>query len=259
MSDSSSSSKYEYRGDLSQIPLPEVLATIHRYSAPGAIECRRGVETKNILIDEGRIIWANSNNLADSLGYRLLEQGKIGRDSLDESVRRLNEESGKRQGAILVDMKLLEPKDLFVAVREQVQSIVWSIFEWTDGQVSFRPGREGQGELIKLNIPIRQAILQGVPLVRDAKLLVSRMGTRTTVLQRNAEPGPELPLGPDEQRLWSAIDGKKTLFELTQFPGHPPSQNAKILYAFHALGLIGPKVPIKVQVKTAGTKYGSQS
>jgi hypothetical protein len=253
----STPSRLEYRGDLAQTPLPEVLATIHRYAAPGAIECHRGVETKNILIDEGRIIWANSNNLADSLGYRLLEQGRIERGALDESVRRLHAEGGKRQGAILVDMKLLEPKDLFVAVHEQVQSIVWSIFEWTEGEVVFRPGRDGQEELIKLNIPIRRAILQGVPRVRDAKLLVSRMGTRTTVLQRLATPDEELKFGPDEIRLWSALDGKTSLFDLTQIEGLPPSQNAKILYAFHALGLTGPKVPIKVQVKTTLTRYGS--
>jgi hypothetical protein len=255
---SSTPTRHEYRGDLARTPLPEVLGTIERYSAPGTIECRRGREAKNIFIDGGRIIWATSNSLADSLGCRLVEQGKIPRESLDESVRRLRAE-GKRQGAILVDMNLLEPKELFVAVREQVQAIVWSIFEWSEGEVQFRAGREGQAELIKLNIPIRQAILQGVPLVRDAKLLVSRMGTRTTVMQRAAEPEPSLSFGPDEQRLWSAIDGRKTLFDLTHTAGLPPSQNAKILYAFHALGLMVPKAPIKVQVKTTGTKYGSPS
>jgi hypothetical protein len=257
MTDTANSApRSEYRGDLSQTPLPEVLATIHRYRAPGTIECRRGAEVKNVFIDNGAIIWASSNNLADSLGQRLVDAGRIDQNAVEQSIQRSRAE-GKRQGAILVDMKMLEPKDVFVSVREQVQAIVWSIFEWEDGQVVFRPGRDGQSELIKLNVPIRQAILQGVRRVRDARMLVGRMGTKATVLQRSSSELTDLTLAEDEKNLLSHVDGRRTLLELTQTPPLPPSQNAKILYAFHALSAIAPKTPIKVQVKTAGMKVWS--
>ena len=249
----------QYRGDLSKTPLPEVLAIIHRYKVPGVIQCTRGVETKSVFIDDGNIIFATSTNLADALGQRLLQQGRITRGVLDESVRRLQSE-GKRQGAVLVEMNVLQPKELYVAVREQVQAIVWSLFEWEQGQVLFNPGRERSAELIKLNIPTRQAVLQGVRRVRDARMLVSRMGTKTTVFQRNASADvSDLLFSDDAERLFRAVDGRKSLFELTNTPPLAPVQNAKLLYGFFALELIAVKAPIKVQVKTPGFQFRGQS
>lgn len=261
MTDSlTSSTKFQYRGDLAQTPLPEILVTIHRYKAPGVIECRSKEDVKNIYIDDGNIIFATSSNLEDSLGYRLLNQGKLTQDSYEESVRRLKSEQ-KRQGAILVEMNALQPKDLFVAVKEQVQEIVWSIFEWEEGGVVFRAGRERHLELIKLNIPTRQAVLQGVRRVRDAKMLVSRVGTKATLLLRDpAADFSDLKLGVDELNLLNHVDGKKTLWELTQVAPLPPAQNAKILYGFYALNLLTVKTPLKVQVKNSSLKYwGPQS
>lgn len=245
----------QYRGDLARTPLPEVLAIIHRYRVPGVIECTRGVETKNVFIDDGNIIFATSSNLADALGQRLLQKGLITREVLDESVRRLQSE-GKRQGTVLVEMNVLQPKELYAAVREQVQAIVWSLFEWEDGKVLFNPGRERSAELIKLNIPTRQAVLQGVRRVRDARMLVSRMGTKATIFQRNsAADTSDLLFSPEAEALFNAIDGRKSLFELTSTPPLSAVQNAKLLYGFFALELIAVKAPIKVQLKTPGVQF----
>lgn len=259
MTDSlTSSTKFQYRGDLAQTPLPEVLVTIHRYKAPGVIECKSKDDVKNIYIDGGNIIFATSSNLADSLGYRLLNQGKVSQRSYDESVRRLRLEK-KRQGAIFVEMDALQPKDLFIAVREQVHEIVWSIFEWEEGQVTFRPGRERHLELIKLNIPTRQAVLQGVRRVRDARMLISRIGTKATVLVREpAADFSDLKLAEDEIVVLNQINGRTTLLDLTKVPPLSPPENAKIIYAFCALDLLTVKSPIKVQVKTTGLKHWGQ-
>jgi hypothetical protein len=246
----SSSERFLYRSDLGQMPLPEVLVTIHRYKVPGVIECVRGSEIKKIFIDNGEIIFANSSEVADSLGDRLLAEGRITIEQYRESVRRLVREGGKRQGAILVEMRALEPKELFIAVRAQVRSILWSVFSWESGDVVFRPGRDAQAEGIKLSNPIPQAIIDGVLNVPDAKRLMARVGGKATLLERTGEAVP-LTLEPTQKALLEAIDGKKTLFELTALPCNTPSVNGRLLYAFWTLRLVSVKVPkqIKVQVK----------
>lgn len=245
----------QYQTDLAQTPLPEILFTIHRHKAPGMLECRRpretDVEIKKIFFDQGQVIFASSSNIADSLGDKLLRDGKITREQYDESVRRLKA-TGKRQGTILAEMKILEPKDLFVSVREQIQEIVWSVFGWDKGTVAFSPGRDKHLEFVKLQIPIPQAVLQGVRLMPDARVLVARLGTRTTVLQRTETPSDDLHLGADEQRLLDAVDGRRVLSDLVNTPPLTPGENARILYALFALGLLVVRRPsgqIKVQVK----------
>jgi hypothetical protein len=255
MPDSQLPSRFEFRSDLGQMPLPEVLVTVHRYKAPGVIDCSRDDVTKRIFIDSGNIIFATSSEISDSLGDRLLAEGRITFEQYRESVLRLLQDAEKRQGAILVEMRAIEPKELFVAVREQVRAIVWSLFEWEHGTVVFTPGRGCYTEFIKLNIPTPEAVLTGIGMVRDPKRLLARVGGRATVLQKTDDPlAADLPLSESQRLLLDAVDGKKTLVELTTLATGSPLQTARDLYALHTLRLVSVKPPkqLKVQMKMRG-------
>ena len=242
----------QYQTELSQTPLPEILFTIYRHKAPGTLECRRGDETKKLFFDHGQMIFASSTNITDSLGDKLLRDGKITQEQYDESVRRLKT-TRKRQGTILAEMKILEPKELFISVREQIQEIVWSIFSWDNGTVAFWPGRDKHLEFVKLQISIPRAIMQGVRRMPDAKSLVARLGTRSTTLVRTDASVDGLELADEEKRLLDSADGKRILSDLVNIPPLAPGENARILYALYALRLLEPRKTtgqIKVQLKT---------
>jgi hypothetical protein len=238
-----------YQTDLAQTPLPELLVKIYRYRAPGVIECRRGDGIKRIYLDRGEIIFATTNQLTESLGDKLMREGRITRQQYDESVQRLRV-TGKRHGVTLMEMKILDADQLAVAVREQIQEIVWSVFEWPDGTVSFTPGREKHLEYVKIELAVPTAIMQGVRRMSDAKGLVARLGSRTTVLTKTAEPLAGVSLEPDEQRLFDQVDGKRSLYELVLMSPLSASDNARILYGLYALQMIAIKQPVKVQIKT---------
>lgn len=245
-----------YQTEISQMPLAEVLVKIHRYRAPGRVDCKRGDEVKRIYLDHGQIVFATTNQLAESLGDKLLREGRITHSQYEESITRVRE-SGKRHGTTLVEMNVLSPEDLFTAVRDQIEEIIWPIFGWDSGTVSFTAGRDKRLEFIKVNIPVPMAILHGVRRVADARTLVARLGIKTTLFVRSAGHTEGLVLDADEQNLLDAVDGRKVLYELVNTPPLASSDNARILYAFFALGLIVPREPrqIKVQVKTDGGKY----
>ncbi|HSP15462.1 MAG TPA: DUF4388 domain-containing protein [Thermoanaerobaculia bacterium] len=247
-----------YQTDVAQTPLPEILVTIHRHKAPGSLECRRGGETKEIFLEHGHITFATSNQVRDSLGDKLLREGKITREQYDESVRRLVN-TGKRQGTILTEMNVIDTDTLANALREQILELVWSVLAWDGGQVVFRPGRHKQQEFIKTDIAIPQALLQGVRRMPDAKGLVARLGTKSTVLQRSEKALEELLLDDDERRLLDSVDGKRTLYDLINTPPLQAGMNARILYAFMALQLIAARSPerIKVRMKTDGDTYST--
>ena len=236
-----------YQTDLGQTPLPEILVKIHRYKAPGAVECRRGTEVKRIFLDQGKVIFATTNQITESLGDRLVREGRLTQEQYDESVKRLKQ-TQKRHGVTLVEMGLLTHDELFVLVRDQIQDILWSVFTWSNGAVSFTPGRDKNLEFVKVDIPVPEAILHGVRRMPDAKTLVARLGTKATVFERTGEAVVDLTLNDDEQHLLDTVDGKHALIDLVNTPPLPASDNARILYAFHALQLIAPKAHIKVQI-----------
>lgn len=245
-----------YQTDIAQTPLPEVLVKIHKYRAPGRLDCRRGDEVKRIYLERGDIIFATTNQIAESLGDMLLRTGHISREQYDESLRRVRQ-TGKRHGTVLVEMRILSSEELFNAVRDHIQGILWSVFSWDFGNVGFTPGRDKRLEFIKVEIPIPQAVMQGVRHMPDARGIVARLGSKATVYARTSAQVPGLTLHPEEQALLDAVDGRRVLYDLVNSPPLSAADNARILYALASLGMIEPREPrqIKVQLRTDGGKY----
>lgn len=246
-----------YQTDLVLTPLPEILVKIHRYKAPGRIECRRDDEKKRIYLEHGQIIFATTNQRTESLGDRLLASGRITREQYDESLR-VAGDTERRHGLAMVELGIITADEMFVAVREQIESIVWSIFGWTSGTASFTPGRDKHLEFVKVEMPVPRTILRGVRQMPDARGIVARLGSRTTLFERTVPELDPPELDADEARLYDAVDGKRSLGDLVSLPPLSSGDNARILYAFLLLGMIAPRTPrpITVQIKTDGKLGG---
>lgn len=233
--------EFVFRGDLESDSLPEVLATIHRHGVPGVLECARHDVTKCVFFATGDIIFATSTDRSESLGESLLRDGLITADELRLSSDELKRTPGRRHGTVLVQMGYLEPHQLGATVRGQVQSIVWSLFPWTSGTVTFRVGSFRQDEVYKIQIPTPRAILEGCRFLSDPKEVTARLGGRSAVLRAVRRPRhlDGLELEDHEQQLLELVDGSKTLYELCEAGPLGPGGNARVLYALLVLGLIG--------------------
>jgi hypothetical protein len=249
-------SRHIFVGDLAETPLPEMLATIHRYRVPGVVEAQIAEFTKRVHIVGGDIIFASSTNRAESLGDMLLSSGRVSVEQYRASAMALLDNPRKRHGQILVEMGLLSEKEMSSFVLEQVQRIVWSLFNLQEGLVSFTLGASRMDEQYKLRIPTPRAILHGCKTVPDAKRLLGRLGGKNTVFSR--PPLPEqlqgFELEGSEEQLVSLVDGKRSLFELCEHGPFSAGLNARVLYAFSILGIIKKEkeresgAPIKVHV-----------
>ena len=266
-----SDSRFEFRGDLSKTPLPEVLQTVHHYRVPGVLVARRGEVEKKIYIWNGDVIFATSSDREESLGNVLLARGRLTQEQFDESVRLLlaarSSEQTRRHGAVLVDMGLLTPEELFAAVTQQVRDILYSVFDWEEGEVTFNVGRFRTDEIIQLEIPTRAAIVSGVKSVRDARRLVGILGPSWTVFDPCwvAAEIADVALDAGEARLLQHVDGTRTLRELVGLGPGDASHNAKLLYAFFVLKLISRRdvtsrtAVKKIQWSTSGGGYAPPS
>jgi len=250
------SDEFVFRGDLESDSLPEILSTIHRHGVPGVLECTRDDVSKCVYFATGDIIFATSTDRAESLGESLLSAGLITADQLRLSSDELKRTSGRRHGTVLVQMGFLEPHELGAAVRSQVQAIVWSLFAWSSGTVTFRVGTFREDEVYKIKIPTTRAILEGCRFLPDPKDVTARLGGRSGILRPVKRPDrlADLQLENDEARLLELVDGSRTLYELCEAGPLNPGVNARILYALLALRLIGPAESsgaVRIHVKDA--------
>ena len=262
---------FQYRGDLSQTALPEILYTIDRFQVPGVIEASREGIVKQVYIKEGNVVHATSTDRADSLGSYLQRGGIISPDLYLETMRE-RERTNKRYGLLLIENGILSPAEVYRAIRKQIEAIVWSLFYWQDGSVIYSIGEFREPDAVRIQLPMRQVILQGIKRAPDAKTLVARLGRKETVLEPcyKTEQLIELALDTEEYRLLSLVDGRRTLFDICTKGPHGAAENAKVLYAFQILQLvriagITPPPPeprevtgtgaIKIRFKTQGDKF----
>jgi len=236
-----SGDEYVFCSDLVEAALPHVLATIHRHGVPGVVECSRGSDRKQIYFLEGDVIFATSSDREESLGQYLLMKGRISPAQLEVASREIGRFPGRRLGAIMVQMGFLGAHEVAVAIREQVQQIVWSLFNWSYGSVEFRAGRfrEHEGQQISISTP--RVIMGGCKRIIDAKIVTARLGGRNAVLQRREWPehlsGFQLERG--ERALPEVVDGTMSLFELCEKGTLSPGINARVLYALSELDVVG--------------------
>jgi hypothetical protein len=233
--------EFSYCGNLSEHPLPELLFTIGQYKVPGVLTFTLGKVAKQIFLNDGNVIFAASNSPEDHLGEFLLRCGKISRVDYDKSIEMLSRQKGKWQGEILIDLGALLREELSWAVRSHQQWIVWSLFNWFDGDVKFNIGTFRQSKPIQLDIPIPRAILEGVRQITHAKKVMTYMGNRTTVLQaaENALLTIELFGADDKERtVLKLVDGNSTLYDLCAKAPYSPHETARILYGLYTLRLV---------------------
>ena len=230
---------FQYRETLEDTALSEMFATIYRHKVPGLIEISRDDVVKRIYINEGNVIHATSTDRADRLGAHLYRTGKLTRQQLVET-RRNRSQSGKRHGQLLIEEGLLSPGELYESIRSQMESIVWSVFSWQRGEVTFRIGEFGEPIMIKIHLPMRQVIVRGIKQVPDTKSLVQRLGRKNTVFgpSYTTEDLIDVALNADEYRLLRLVDGQRRLYDVCTEGPFSVSENARLLYAYRILNLI---------------------
>jgi len=233
--------RFEFRGDLAEQPLPEILETVHRYRVPGVLTATSGGVEKKIYIVGGTVIFAASTDRNDSLGSFLRRRRRINTAEHVRGEQELLADGGSRRyGSVLVQLGLLNDVELHEAVTEQVKEILWSLFDWETGEVTFEVGQFRTDELIQLHIPALQAIADGIRRISDPKRCVGRLGPSWTVFEKGQPPpdAAELELSPAERQFLDRVDGLKTLRDLVALGPGDVALNARILYAFWVLKLI---------------------
>ncbi len=137
-------------GRLQETELPDLLQELYSSQASGTLTLLHQDKKKSVFLKNGKIVSAASTLPDDLLGNILVKEGKLSRDQVDLILGAENG-TGKKFGALVVEMGFLDPKGLFDALKSQVREIIFSLFKWEEGSFRFEPG-ELPKDLIPLSI-----------------------------------------------------------------------------------------------------------
>lgn len=119
-------------GELAQLPVPRLLLALRRERYDGALRLTRDRVEKRILFQRGVPVFAESNLPSESLGVQLLDDGRIDREQ-HARVSGLVQEKGVKEGAALLELAALSPREIFEGLKDQVRRRILGCFAWPDG------------------------------------------------------------------------------------------------------------------------------
>ncbi len=236
-------SELPLQGSLSDIRLPRLLMSLNRERVEGTLSVACEDITKKIHFKKGEAIFASSNFEDDRLGEMLVKAGKITIEQYDRTVALLKT-SGKRQGAILVELGYITPKELFWGVKYQVREIIYSIFHFDRGEFGFQPGQTLQDEVITLKMSIGALIYEGMRRIDNWTRIRKELPPTETVMKLSDDPlslFQEVELTPQDRKILSLIDGKRTIKQVIEDSWLNNFEAMKTVYVLWSIGIITEK------------------
>ena len=222
--------------------LVRILVFLHRQRKTGTLSLMTSSWTKKLFVHTGDVIFAASTYEDDRLGEMLLKAEKISVEQYDRSVEIL-QKSKKRQGAILVELGYLTPKELFWGVKFQVKEIIQSLFLAEDADYTFSDGELPAQEVITLRMSMGNLIYDSVKRIDNWTRIRREMPDTESALGLSSDPlnlFQDIELSAEDKTILSLIDGTKTIKEVLKASSLASFQALKILYVLWSLGIIEP-------------------
>jgi tetratricopeptide (TPR) repeat protein len=227
------------QGRLEEVPLPRLLLDLHRGRFEGSLLLRRERMEKTFLFQEGVPVFAESNLASETLGVQLMDAGRLSREDHARVSRHVSENRCK-EGKALLDLGLLEPKALFLALKDQVRQRIVDCFGWPQGTFQVRPSEGPPQAAQPFRADVYALIQEGIEThwAADRVLgdLGARMESRVTRTRKLASLQDRLRMDDSVQALIDALDGTRTLWRALQAARTPRALAA--LWVLDAAGAL---------------------
>lgn len=226
------------RGEVETTSVPELLNSISRSSETGILTFRNGDLAKSLYLQQGRIVFATSNDPDERLGESLLVRGRITPRQYMEASRLIR--PGRRLGAILVEIKALEPEELIPALEQQIRDIVMEVLSWTSGEYELVIKELQPNDIVARSLSTENLILAGIRGSRAWSRVLRGIGG---IDQRPVQTGEsdlvhKLELTEEEQEVLAHVNGRSTVEQICQVSYLTHFETCRILWALLVLGVI---------------------
>jgi hypothetical protein len=229
---------FTIRGEIETSSVPELLRSLLSSGETGVLTLRRGDVTKSIFIQQGRVVYAASNNQDERLGESLVVRGKITARQFLEASKMIR--PGRRLGGILVEMEALDPEDLVPAVELQVHDILMELFDWTHGEYELVIKEMDPEQVVSLHISTETLILEGIRRSRSFSQVIRGIGDIDAILvpTGTTEVLYKLDLTTEEQEILSHVNGRTTVEQICDVSYLSNFETCRILWALKVLAVI---------------------
>jgi hypothetical protein len=228
--------------DLAVSPLSETIRKLSVERRSGDLQIQSGRIVKTVFFDHGRIVFAASNLKKDRLGEALVALGRITDEEFNRASALLKEEGRKRRfGDALVHAGVLDKNELGGSVARQVNRIVVSLFELSEGVASFEERRCAIPLEYMVSISIHRLLHDGIHLMKSQEQVLGGIGDLDRRVTMAAITPFEFEMDacpPEEREILEHARRKVTLRRMAWQPGGLDFVRLRACYALLASGVL---------------------
>ncbi len=243
-----------FLGDLAERPPCRLLWAVYQEHFSGILTVDDGWANKVLTFSEGRLVSVTSNLIGERFGRMLVSLGFMTEDQRMEMLRKITEDGGSEEEAVLA-LGFLHPNQLEEVHRNHLAQRFMELFTW----------RRGRFRLTRSSVEMTQAperlalprlIYAGIQKYYDIETIQRWLGAAYQTpfardlsnIEANSltltDPGRsdlaqflrELP--QEDARLLKILDGTKTIEKISQALGVEEIRVARSLYFLHLTGLV---------------------
>jgi tetratricopeptide (TPR) repeat protein len=227
--------------DLAFTPISEVIRQISAERRSGDLSIRYDHETKTVIFDRGRLVFAASSLKEDRLGESLVAMGRISDDDFRRASLLMRRDHSRRFGEALVEMGLMDKDELGGSVAKQVRRIVLSLFKLKGGVAVFDARSPSVPVEYMVSLSVHRLLYVGIRSMSADNLVLVGLGD----LERKVALAPVPPFRfvlhkcpAGELKILEAARREITLRELASTGMGVSPARARVVYALFASGVL---------------------
>ncbi len=230
------------QGALWEGVLPGVLRSLYVGRRTGVLSFLRDDERCGVRFRLGNILSADTSVRENRLGETLVRQGRLTPVDLKRAMG-FSLRDGKRLGAVLMDLGILDAPALEEAVALQAHQVLRHVFSWSEGSYEFLeepPDRVLDGD-VTLRLSTGELILQAARSVRDPDVIRYNLGDIDRILSLSADPllrYQRISLSPVDGYVLSRVDRILSAREVIQITPLPPEDVQRSLFGLLSTGVL---------------------
>ncbi|MDD4457042.1 MAG: DUF4388 domain-containing protein, partial [Syntrophotalea acetylenica] len=163
-------SGFQLAGVLGEIAMVDVLSFLNMFRKTGVLVVNLAGGKKEVGFLRGEIVSAASSFPEEDICGVLLEMGRLDQEALPKYRQLVCGCEGS--GRVLVEKGVIGPKDLWLATRQQVESIVFNLFGAAQGSFFFLEREPEKEKMVRLAMSTQNMIMEGLRRVDERALFM---------------------------------------------------------------------------------------
>jgi len=233
---------FPIEGTLLDRDFATVLFQIYKHAISGLLIIKTDQLEKGINIDDGRILFANSNDREDSLGHYLVANKLISQESFQQASEFVIKKQ-KKFGRALLELGIFNGDQLWASVSGHLENIIFSLFELENGEYKVKRNVEADHENITLDKTIPDLIVAGTRNMKSAEFLHQKFSTISHLYIKPSKLIEELCLKPCELHLLELLKKETKVDDILKRSELLHFDTLRILYMFLVMEFVLTQKP----------------